>query len=336
MVIGERSLVLVTVALLTAACGGDDGGGGGGDVDGGSTSDLVGPAGGTVSIVGAELEIPAGALEQEVEITITETADAVPGGFLGSSPVFQFEPDGLVFAQPVAARLAFEGSGEMLDLIWSVDGGEGYEAMGATIDGQMMVGAITHFSQGFVGRRDPGSGDACADVSCAVGQVCVAGQCVSSGGDSDGDGVANGEDNCPDLANPGQGDHDRDGAGDACDASACSDGGDNDGDTHEDSADSGCFSWFDDSELVDCADGIDNDGDDLIDLPIYGVLPAGGDPGCTSGIDGSEWPECSDGFDNDGDGSIDLADSYCLSPEGSSEAPLPATDRQTDSGNGGN
>jgi len=322
MVIGERSLVLVTVALLLPACGGDDGGGGGGSgVDGGSTSDLVGPAGGTVSIAGAELEIPAGALEEEVEISITETAEEVPGGFLGSSPVFQFEPDGLVFAQPVAARMAFEGSPDQLDLIWSVTGGEGYEAMGATIDGQMVVGQITHFSQGFVGRRDPGNGDACTDVTCVPGQVCVAGQCVASGSDSDADGVANGEDNCPDLANPGQGDHDRDGTGDACDVAACSDGADNDDDTYKDSADTGCFTWFDDSEKVDCADGIDNDGDDLIDAPAPDGAGPGTDTGCYNAADGSEWPGCSDGFDNDGDGAIDMDDSGCLSPDQHFEAP---------------
>ncbi|MFP5368425.1 MAG: PKD domain-containing protein, partial [Actinomycetes bacterium] len=37
-------------------------------------------------------------------------------------------------------------------------------------------------------------------------------------GDVDGDGVANGSDNCPEAANPGQGDADGNGFGDACDA----------------------------------------------------------------------------------------------------------------------
>jgi len=36
-------------------------------------------------------------------------------------------------------------------------------------------------------------------------------------GDSDGDGVPDDADNCPDAANPGQADCDEDGAGDACD-----------------------------------------------------------------------------------------------------------------------
>ena len=321
MMVRERSLILGSIVslLLAAACGGGDDDGVGGGADGGSTTSTVGPEGGSVAIAGAELVIPAGALDAEVAITIEATAEEIPGGFVGSSPVFRFEPDGLVFAEPVAATIEFAGDGGGLDLIWSTEAGDGYEAMGATTDGQMMVGAITHFSQGFVGRHDPGSGDACADVSCAAGQVCVAGQCVSSGGDSDADGVANGEDNCPDLANPSQGDHDRDGTGDDCDPAACSDGDDNDDDTDADEADSGCFAPFDDSERVDCNDGIDNDGDDLIDTPAPDG--AGGDPGCLSLSDGSEWPGCSDGVDNDEDGDIDMQDSTCLNPNQHFEAP---------------
>jgi hypothetical protein len=41
--------------------------------------------------------------------------------------------------------------------------------------------------------------------------------CGSFGGDSDGDGVCNDVDNCPDVANADQSDTDRDGMGDACD-----------------------------------------------------------------------------------------------------------------------
>jgi hypothetical protein len=46
-------------------------------------------------------------------------------------------------------------------------------------------------------------------------------------GDDDGDGVGNGTDNCPNVANAGQQDTDHDGVGDACDSTP---NGDNDGD----------------------------------------------------------------------------------------------------------
>ena len=43
--------------------------------------------------------------------------------------------------------------------------------------------------------------------------------CNGQGGDSDGDGVCDNQDNCPNNANPNQADSDNDGIGDACDNS---------------------------------------------------------------------------------------------------------------------
>jgi hypothetical protein len=272
MNVRARSLVMGAVCLLTACGGGDDDGVGGG-ADGGTVSDTIGPAGGTVTIAGAELSIPAGALAEDVSITITETAEEAPAGFLGSSAIYQFEPDGLVFAQPAAARIDFTGDGSELDLIWSTADGGGYQAMGGAVDGTTVSADITHFSRGFAGRIDPG-GD--CGGGCPAGEECLAGVCVD----------------------PGSG-------------VACNDGEDNDGDQLIDGDDGGCFIPTDESEKIDCQDGIDNDGDSTIDFGAYTVLPAPIDTGCTSASDGSEKPECSDGYDNDMDGHIDLDDPNC-------------------------
>ncbi len=91
--------------------------------------------------------------------------------------------------------------------------------------------------------------------------------CESLGGDTDGDGVCNDEDNCPDTANANQVDNDNDGIGDVCDTvDPCGNlGGDTDGDgvcNDEDNCP--------DTSNADQADS-DNDGiGDVCDTPSSG------------------------------------------------------------------
>ncbi len=132
--------------------------------------------------------------------------------------------------------------------------------------------------------------------------------------DTDGDGVPDQGDNCPDDANPGQEDADEDGIGDACDDDGaddtCTDGIDNDEDDDTDDADSECSDPEDgvedgSDEDDTCTDGLDNDGDEDTDEA---------DSECSDpedGVeDGSDEVEntCTDGIDNDGDSGIDGAD----------------------------
>ena len=93
-----------------------------------------------------------------------------------------------------------------------------------------------------------------------------------TGGDDDGDGVPNGQDNCPQVANSDQANNDGDGQGDACDTDD-----DNDGVTDDEDA----FP-FDPSESVDTdGDGVgnntdvDDDNDGFTDLE---EMAAGTDP----------------------------------------------------------
>jgi hypothetical protein len=61
--------------------------------------------------------------------------------------------------------------------------------------------------------------DAGTGVTCTFIDTCQAGVCVpGGGGDSDGDNLCDTEDNCPAIANPGQGDLDEDEIGNVCDA----------------------------------------------------------------------------------------------------------------------
>ncbi len=111
---------------------------------------------------------------------------------------------------------------------------------------------------------------------------------VSPEADTDGDGVADSVDNCPDDFNPDQTDSDEDGFGDACDVCVFDAGNDGDGD------------GFCESE-GDC-----NDGDAAINPGAEEVCD-GADNDCDEQID--------EGFDQDGDGVADCFD-VCPSDAG--------------------
>lgn len=129
---------------------------------------------------------------------------------------------------------------------------------------------------------------------------------VLKGLDADGDGVWGSGDNCPDVSNENQADHDGDGMGDACDA-------DDDGDGVEDALDD---LPLDASETTDLdGDGIgdgadpDDDGDGVRDAED--IFP----------MDAAEWWDTdADGVgnnadpDDDGDGLGDAEDPFPLTP----------------------
>jgi hypothetical protein len=85
--------------------------------------------------------------------------------------------------------------------------------------------------------------------------------CEGLGGDTDGDGVCNADDNCPDDANADQADSDGDGTGDACEAVPGE--GDLDGDGDVDRDDMNIMLSFRNQSASNCPE-CDLDGDGLI------------------------------------------------------------------------
>jgi len=121
--------------------------------------------------------------------------------------------------------------------------------------------------------------------------------------DADGDGVADGGDNCPFTPNPDQADADGDGRGDACDACPLDPADDADGD--------GICAGADNCALVPNPDQADGDGDGIGDACDECPGSPGGDSD-GDGIcdDGDNCPvvENADQTDTDGDGLGDLCD----------------------------
>ncbi len=152
----------------------------------------------------------------------------------------------------------------------------------------LSVAAVTtpagcHDQGGGSGQIDAGDGDGGGpaentNASCQDGQDndrdgltdCEDPDCLGNPDitvcDADADGVADSEDNCPDMGNADQADYDADGMGDVCDPDA-----DNDG---VEAADGDCNDLDEDIHpgAEEIADGKDNDCNDLIDDETAFVL----------------------------------------------------------------
>ena len=131
------------------------------DVGGGcgSASAIIGAGGGTLTTKsGMTIEFPPGAIDSDTTITVTPSATAPPGGSGAVTPVFDFGPDGIVFAHPVKVAFPLPSSaGSKLAVFWTKHDGSGtFEPIGGTIVGSTMVAEVMHFSSGFVGA-DPGT-----------------------------------------------------------------------------------------------------------------------------------------------------------------------------------
>jgi hypothetical protein len=160
-------------------------------------------------------------------------------------------------------------------------------------------------------RFEEGAGLTTADLSGhGHSGVLIAGDTIDSWGtnppgsgtDSDGDGILDGFDHCPDDVNPNQEDADLDQVGDACDP----------------------FPDDPENDLAQCevdlAASEDANAQLTTDLLASQVRVAELEIALDQCLNPPIPPtQCSDGIDNDGDGSIDLDDRQCLNADQDSE-----------------
>jgi Tol biopolymer transport system component len=156
---------------------------GGGDDGGGVTAtQMIGPTGGTITLNGATVTIPAGAVTTATAITITDTGRAPPSTYRAYSNIFEFSPDGIQFAKPITISLPFKGDSTLATLFWSKPtstGTAGYDWVGGTVTGTALGARVTHFSQGFIADginySDP------PDISCVSSKL-IEGRIVAPAG----------------------------------------------------------------------------------------------------------------------------------------------------------
>ncbi len=112
----------------------------------------LGAAGGAVtSSSGAvKLDVPAGALHDSQQISVTPLSTAAPPGFTAQSPIYKFGPDGLVFDKPITVSIAFTATAKTPAIFWSNASG-GYDQMPTTVANGVAQAQVAHFSSGFVG-----------------------------------------------------------------------------------------------------------------------------------------------------------------------------------------
>jgi hypothetical protein len=137
------------MCLAAAGCGHSKYGGPTG-TGASQTETISSSSGGEITVEGTTLSVPPGALPADTEITVTSTTGNPPAQFATwSSPVFKFDPDGLVFLMPVQVSLEFTGTPTDPVVMWSQPTG-GFENLGGTVSGHTITTSVIHFSQGFV------------------------------------------------------------------------------------------------------------------------------------------------------------------------------------------
>jgi hypothetical protein len=122
-----------------------------------AASGTVGANGGTVgsdSSSGPTVSLPAGSVASSTNIAVApSTTTTPPAGAV--TPVYDFSPDGIVFAHPVTVTLPIPAgsSSASLKVFWSKhDGSGGFEEIGGVVagDGSSISVDVVHFSSGYV------------------------------------------------------------------------------------------------------------------------------------------------------------------------------------------
>jgi hypothetical protein len=186
-----------------AAAGASGSAGGGAAGAGATTSQLVGPSGGTVTTAdGVTLVVPAGALSAATTLTVASDASAVPSSGMLMVPAggtqtaivvgtpFLFGPEGQTFASGVMVTIPFDpgklpsgATASSVFIATAPAGSSSFAKLSTNIADATHVSTLTsHFSVYVPLAYPPGGAGCTSNATCSAGQVCVNGACQAAGG----------------------------------------------------------------------------------------------------------------------------------------------------------
>ena len=149
-------------------------------------TERVGAEGGTVETAGgAVLEIPAGAVEEEVtfEISILGEPEAEPD-FTALGEVYRIGPAGTQFVQPVTLTIPFDPEAlppgtttDIVTLYTRPDEAADWSDLGGQAEGDSVSATLTHLSDFVAGTSCKGWGKLCKIGECCSGTECMEGIC---------------------------------------------------------------------------------------------------------------------------------------------------------------
>lgn len=111
----------------------------------------IGFNGGSLTLDGATLTFPIGALAQDTQITLTHTIDTPPTGFDQGAVIWSVAPKGLPLARPAALSLPFSGAANTAAGFWSTPDGTSFERVGVDVANGMATLRPVRLGDGFVG-----------------------------------------------------------------------------------------------------------------------------------------------------------------------------------------
>lgn len=132
------------------------------------TASVTAAEGGVVEADGLILEVPAGAIAEDTEITITKTEEPAPAPHSGVTPVYKLEPAGLKFEKAATVTFTQVPADTFAPVIgWEKKVGKGtFEGLVTKTADGMVFASITALAPVFVAKTEcmKEDGDAVADI----------------------------------------------------------------------------------------------------------------------------------------------------------------------------